>query len=91
VQFIPTAKAGGFLAPLEPRICKPSVAKVIELIGSSPSGWEDAAANAVKEAAKTVKNIRQVYLKECTAKVEGDRIVEYRANVKVTFIVEREG
>jgi len=37
---------------------KPSVAKVIELIGSSPSGWEDAAANAVKEAAKTVKNIR---------------------------------
>ncbi|PKL55914.1 MAG: hypothetical protein CVV35_07470 [Methanomicrobiales archaeon HGW-Methanomicrobiales-6] len=32
---------------------KPSVAKVIELIGSSPTGWEDAAANAVKEAAKT--------------------------------------
>ncbi|MCK9298468.1 MAG: dodecin domain-containing protein [Methanoculleus sp.] len=29
-------------------------------------------------------------MKECTAKVEGDRIVEYRANVNVTFIVERE-
>jgi len=69
---------------------KPSVAKVIELIGSSPTGWEDAATSAVKEAAKTVKNIRHVYVKECTAKVEGDRIVEYRANVKVTFIVERE-
>lgn len=68
----------------------PSVAKVIELIGSSQKGWEDAAANAVKEAAKTVKNIKAVYLKEATAKVEGDRIVEYRANVKVTFIVERE-
>ncbi|PKL55911.1 MAG: hypothetical protein CVV35_07460 [Methanomicrobiales archaeon HGW-Methanomicrobiales-6] len=37
-----------------------------------------------------VKNIRHVYVKECTAKVEGDRIVEYRANVNVTFIVERE-
>ncbi len=62
----------------------PSVAKVIELIGSSPpTGWEDAAANAVKEAAKTVKNIRHVYLSECTAKVDGGRIVEYRANVKV--------
>jgi len=41
---------------------KPSVAKVIELIGSSTTGWEDAAANAVKEAAKTVKNIRHVYV-----------------------------
>ncbi len=70
---------------------RPPVAKVIELIGSSPKGWEDAAANAVQEAAKTVKHIKGVYLKECTAKVEGDRIVEYRANVKVTFIVEREG
>jgi len=69
---------------------EPPVAKVIELIGSSPTGWEDAAANAVKEAAKTVRNIRHVYLKECTAKVEGDRIVEYRANVNVTFVVERE-
>jgi len=68
----------------------PPVAKVIELIGSSPTGWEDAAANAVKEAAKTVEHIKAVYLKECTAKVDGDRIVEYRANVKVTFIVERE-
>ncbi|HOI13708.1 MAG TPA: dodecin family protein [Methanoculleus sp.] len=66
------------------------VAKVIELIGSSPTGWEDAAANAVKEAAKTVKNIRHVYLKECTAKVKDGKIVEYRANVNVTFIVERE-
>ena len=37
-----------------------SVAKVIEVIGSSPDGWEDAAANAVKEAAKTVKNIKGI-------------------------------
>jgi hypothetical protein len=69
---------------------EPSVAKVIELIGSSPTGWEDAAANAVKEAAKTIRNIRQVYVKECTAKVKDGKIVEYRANVKVTFIVEKE-
>ncbi len=67
----------------------PTVAKVIELIGSSPKGWDDAAANAVKEAAKTVNNIKGVYLKECTAKVENDRIVEYRAIVKISFVVER--
>jgi len=68
----------------------PSVAKVIELIGSSPKGWEDAAANAVKEAARTVRNIKGVYLKECTAKVKGDKIVEYRSIVKISFIVDRE-
>jgi flavin-binding protein dodecin len=66
------------------------VAKVIELIGSSPKGWEDAAANAVKEAAKTIRNIKGVYLKECTAKVEQNRIVEYRSNVKISFVVDRE-
>jgi len=69
---------------------EPSVAKVIELIGSSPKDWSDAASNAVKEAAKTIRNIRGVYLKECTAKVKGDKIVEYRSVVKITFIVERE-
>lgn len=73
-----------------PEVNEPSVAKVIELIGSSPKGWEDAAANAVKEAAKTIRNIKGVYLKECTAKVEQNRIVEYRSNVKISFIVDRE-
>jgi len=73
-----------------PEVHEPSVAKVIELIGSSPKGWEDAAANAVKEAAKTVRNIRGIYLKECTAKVKGDTIVEYRSVVKISFVVDRD-
>ncbi len=73
-----------------PELDDPTVAKVIELIGSSPKGWDDAAANAVKEAAKTIEHIKGVYLKGCTAKVDGDRIVEYRANVKISFVVERE-
>jgi len=68
---------------------EPSVAKVIELIGSSPNGWEDAANNAVAKAAETLEHVKGVYLKECTGKVENGRIVEYRAVVKVTFVVER--
>jgi len=36
----------------------PTVAKVIEIIGSSPISWEDAAHNAVKEASKTIHNIK---------------------------------
>ncbi len=69
-------------------IAEPSVAKVIELIGGSTKGWDDAAANAVKEAAKTLRNIKGVYLKDCTGKVENNRIVEYRSIVKVAFLVE---
>ena len=65
------------------------VVKIVELIGSSPDGWKEAVENAVKAAAKTVKNIRGVHVKRCTAKVEDNKIVEYRADVKVAFIVER--
>ena len=73
-----------------PETEKPSLAKVIELIGSSKISWEDAALNAVREASRTIRHIKGVYLKECTAKVEDGRIIEYRANVKLTFIYESE-
>jgi flavin-binding protein dodecin len=65
------------------------VVKILELIGSSPNGWTEAAQNAVTEAAKTVKNIKGVHVKRCTAKVEDNKIVEYSADVKIAFIVER--
>jgi flavin-binding protein dodecin len=65
------------------------VVKIIELIGSSPIGWSEAAQNAVTEAARTVKNIKGVHVKRCTAKVKENKIIEYNANVKISFIVER--
>ena len=65
------------------------VVKIIELIGSSPDGWSEAAQNAVTEAAKTIKNIKSIHVKRCTAKVEDNKIVEYSANVKIAFIVKR--
>jgi dodecin len=67
-----------------------TVVKVIELIGNSPKNWEDAAKNALAEAALTVKNIKSIYVKSCKAKVENNKIVEYRAVVKVAFVVQRE-
>jgi flavin-binding protein dodecin len=66
-----------------------TVVKIIELIGSSPNGWTEAAQNAVTEAAKTVKNIKGVHVKRCTARVKDNKIVEYNADVKIAFIVER--
>ena len=66
-----------------------TVVKIIELIGSSPNGWSEAAQNAVDEAGKTLKNIKGVHVKRCTAKVKNNKIVEYNADVKIAFIVER--
>jgi len=69
---------------------KSDVVKVIELIGSSPESWERAVKNALEEAAKTVKNIVGIDVKGCSGVVKDGEIVEYRANVKIAFIVERE-
>jgi flavin-binding protein dodecin len=65
-----------------------SVAKVIELIAESDKSWDDAAKNAIKEASKTVKNIRSVWVDNMSAEVKDNKIVTYRANVKVTFVLE---
>jgi len=67
-----------------------AVVKIIELIGSSPDGWKEATENALKEATKTVRNIKSLHVKRCTAKVKNNKIVEYRAVVRIAFIVERE-
>lgn len=66
-----------------------TVVKIIELIGSSPNSWSEAAQNAVTEAAKTIKGIKGVHVKRCTAKVVDDKIIEYNVNVKIAFIVKR--
>lgn len=64
-----------------------SVLKVIEILASSPVSWEDATASAVKMAAKTVKEIRSVYVQDQSAVVVKNKVTEYRVNVKITFEV----
>ena len=65
------------------------VVKVVELIGSSPKSWEEATQSAIAEAAKTIRGIKSVNVKRCTAKVEKNKIVEYRTNLKIVFVVKR--
>lgn len=67
-----------------------TVVKIIELVGSSQDGWKEATENALKEASKTVENIKSIHVKRCTAKVEKNKIVEYRAVVKLAFVVKKE-
>lgn len=64
-----------------------SVIKVIEIMANSSESWEDATKKAVKHAAKTVKNIKSVYVKEQSAIVNGENITEFRVNVKISFEV----
>lgn len=64
-----------------------SVLKVIEILANSPSSWDDAAQQAVDEASKSVKNIKSVYVHELNARVENNKIVEYRINAKISFEV----
>jgi dodecin len=63
--------------------------KVIEVLSESNKSWEDATQKAVKFTAKTVKNIRSVYVQDFSATVEKDSLVSFRVNVKITFEVER--
>ena len=65
-----------------------TVVKVLELVGESKEGWQEAAENAVREAARTVDHITGVEVYNMTANVEDGRIVEYKANVKVAFVVD---
>jgi len=67
-----------------------TVVKIVELVGSSPKGWKEATENALNEAAKTIRNIKSIHVKRCTAKVENNKIVEYRAVVKIAFMVEKQ-
>ncbi len=68
-----------------------SVAKILELVGSSSKGWEDAAQVAIAEAAKTIHGIRGLEVTDMTARVDTNtgKIEEYRVCVKLAFTVER--
>lgn len=66
-----------------------AVLKVIEVLASSTKSWEDAAAQAVAEAAKTIKGITSVYVQDQSCTVKYGKIEEYRLNLKLTFKLER--
>jgi flavin-binding protein dodecin len=65
-----------------------NVVKVIEVLAESEKSWEDAAREAVERAAKTVKNIRSIYIENFEATVEGKKIVRFRVNAKISFLME---
>ncbi len=67
-----------------------SVYNIIELVGSSRESWEDAAQNAIATASKRLTNARIAEVAELDAKLDGEKIVEYRAKLRLSFKVEIE-
>ncbi len=66
-----------------------SVYKVVELVGTSPKSWEDAAKIAVETAAKSLKDLRVAEITKLDLKIEEGKVVSYRARVNLSFKYQR--
>ena len=62
-----------------------SVYKVIELVGTSPKSWEDAAKTAVETASKSLKDLRVAEITKLDMKIEKGKVAAYRARVSLSF------
>jgi flavin-binding protein dodecin len=62
-----------------------SVYKVIELVGSSPNSWEEAAKNAVETAGKSLRDLRIAEVAKLDMKVEDGKVTAFRTRVNLSF------
>ncbi len=76
-------------APDPSEVVMAEIAKIIRVIGQSPTSFAEAAQVAVREAAKTVRDIHGVHVIEMSAIVENDEITMFRTTVDIAFGVER--
>ncbi len=64
------------------------VIKVLDLVGTSKESWQQAAENAVREAARTVEHITGIEVANMTADVQDGQITGFSANIKLAFAVD---
>ena len=65
-----------------------SVAKVVEITAASPKSFEDAIQAGISRASKTLDDIQGAWVKEQKVVVKANKIVEYRVDMKVTFVLK---
>ena len=65
-----------------------SVAKVIEDSASSPTSFEDAINQGISRASDTIDNVRGAWIKEQKVSIQNGKIVSYRVNMQVTFVLD---
>jgi len=62
-----------------------SIYKVIQLVGSSETSWEEAAKNAIEKAGQTLRDLRIAEVEKLDMKVENGKVAAFRARVKLSF------
>ncbi|MFH1322018.1 MAG: dodecin family protein [Bacteroidota bacterium] len=67
-----------------------SIYKTIELIGTSPTSWEEAVKSIVKKATETLRDIRIVEVEKLDVKLDEGKVVLFRAKVSLSFKFEKE-
>lgn len=65
-----------------------AVARITEVVGGSPNSWEDAVQQALDRANKTIRGLTGIEVTKMNAHIENGKITEYRAHVRITFILE---
>ena len=65
-----------------------AVARVTEISATSKQGFEDAIAQGIARATKTLRNVKGAWVKEQRVEVVNDRISEYQVTLLVTFVLE---
>lgn len=62
-----------------------SVYKIVELVGTSKTSWEEAAKNAVQAAGKSLSDLRVAEISKLDMRIEAGQVAAYRARVQVSF------
>jgi len=62
-----------------------SVYKIIEMVGSSPTSWEDATQNAIKSAGMSIRDLRIAEVVTLDMKLEDNEVAVFRSKVKLSF------
>jgi dodecin len=65
-----------------------SIARVVEITATSEKSFEDAIQQGVARASKTIRQIKSAWIKEQEVKIENQKIVGYKVNMLVTFVLE---
>jgi hypothetical protein len=65
-----------------------SVYKIVELVGTSPTSWEEAAKEVIETSTKSLRDLRIAEVDQLDMRIENGKIVEYRARVKLSFKFE---
>lgn len=65
-----------------------AIGKIIEVSASSPTSFDDAVKQGIAKASETVHGIKGAWISEQKVKVEDNKIVEYRVDMRVSFVVD---